>query len=92
MGIEEGGAWVPCVRTGVVDEIVDDQLVVYDSHSDRVHVLNTAAAAIFDLCDGETPVEAIVAELERVIPEQAFDCDHEVPRILGEMLDQGLLE
>jgi hypothetical protein len=92
MTIEKESDWSPCVLPGVVDEVVDDRLVVYDPRADRVHVLNLAAAAVFDLCDGKTPVPRIIEELREAVPEGVFDCDHEVPRILAEMLDQGLLE
>lgn len=92
MAIESNQAWVPCVSEGVVEEVVDDQLILYDSRADRVHILNLTAAAVFDLCDGRTPVEEIVKELKQALADGSFDCDHEVPRILGEMLDQGLLE
>ncbi|MEJ2083287.1 MAG: PqqD family protein [Acidobacteriota bacterium] len=83
---------MPSVPEGVVEEVVDDQLILYDCGADRVHILNLAAAAVFDLCDGKTSVSEIVQELKEAVPEGSFDCDHEVPRILGEMLDQGLLE
>ncbi len=92
MEMKRESAWIPRVPVEIVEEVVDDQLVVYDPRADRVHVLNLAAAAVFDLCDGKTTVEAIVSAFRESVPEGSLDCDHEVPRILGEMLDQGLLE
>jgi hypothetical protein len=91
MAIESDRAWTPRASEGLVEEVVDDQLILYDSRADRVHILNLTAAAVFDLCDGRTPVEEIVQELKLNVPAGSIDCDHEVPRILGEMLDQGLL-
>lgn len=84
--------WMPVVPAGVVEEVAGDQLVLYDPRGDRVHILNLAAAAVFDLCDGRTPVAEIVKAVEAVIPAESFDCAREVPRILSELLEQGLLE
>jgi coenzyme PQQ synthesis protein D (PqqD) len=41
---------------------VEDGLVVYDAHTDRVHHLNAAAALVFTLSDG-TRTEEELAEL-----------------------------
>lgn len=84
--------WVPRVAPGVVEEEVDDQLLIYHSRTDRVHLLNLAAAAVFDLCDGTTRVQDIIAALNEAVPPGAFNPEYEVPKILREMLDQGLLE
>lgn len=84
--------WIPHHSPDLVEERVEDQLVVYDPWRDRVHLLNTSAAAVLDLCDGKTTVAEIIGTFKSILPENGFDCEQEVPRILGEMLDQGLLE
>jgi hypothetical protein len=40
---------------------VDDELVVYDSHSDHAHALNRVSAAVWKRCNGLTSPEAIAA-------------------------------
>jgi molybdopterin-guanine dinucleotide biosynthesis protein A len=84
--------WMPSVSAGVVEEVAGDQLVLYDSRGDRVHILNLAAAAVFDLCDGRTTVAGIIAAMEAAAPPGSFDCACEVPKILSELLEKGLLE
>ncbi len=40
--------------------LIDDQVVVFETGTDRVHCLNPTAALVFELCDGSRPVAAIV--------------------------------
>jgi hypothetical protein len=40
---------------------VPDGYVVYQADKERVHFLNTTAAALFELCDGEHSLADIVA-------------------------------
>jgi len=90
--MEFGPDWKPRVPSWVVEEAVDDQLVLYDTRLDCVHLLNTSAAAVFDLCDGRTPVPVIVSTLREALRSSPIDFENEVPRILAQMLEQGLLE
>jgi PqqD family protein of HPr-rel-A system len=53
----------PRRRDGVTERALPGELVVFDPESDRAHLLNRTAAAVWDLADGSTPLATIAAEL-----------------------------
>lgn len=70
---------------------VSDGYVIYRQASEVVHYLNLTGAFIFELCDGETPVEWM-ADLVR----EAFELDDspggEVRTCLSELYRASLIE
>jgi hypothetical protein len=50
-------------REGLVVQRLDDEVLVYDLERHRAHCLNRTAAAIWGLCDGHTPIAAVVSKL-----------------------------
>ncbi len=82
----------PRVAERIVEQVAEDELVLYDPASDQVHILNTFAAAIYDLCDGSTSIFSIVAELEKVIASPAFDLAEETRRLVASLVDKKILE
>jgi hypothetical protein len=57
---------------------LDDQFVVYNPGTDRIHYLNGTAALILDLCDGSHSVPEIVMLVKEtysltVAPEREVD-------------------
>lgn len=44
---------------------MDDGYLIYDRHNDRVHLLNPAAAIVFELCDGAHSATQIALYLEK---------------------------
>lgn len=59
---------------------LEDGLVIYNESTDRVHHLNSTAAAILYLCDGRRTPAGIAAEVQRLFgldspPDQeVLDC------------------
>ena len=45
----------------IIEQIVDDELVIYNLTNDDVHLLNATTAAVWRLCDGTHTVDAIAA-------------------------------
>lgn len=84
--------WCPRVSERIVEQVVEDELVLYDPGSDQVHILNTFAAAIYDLCDGRTSIAAIAAELGKSLPATAFDLTEETRRLVASLMDKKILE
>ena len=59
------GRTLPCQRpSGLVVRQLPDELLVYDTKSNRALCLNRTAALVFSLCDGKT-TEARMAEVLR---------------------------
>jgi hypothetical protein len=50
-------------RDGLLIEDVLDEILVYDSRSERAHSLNAAAAAVWRVCDGQKTIAALAAAL-----------------------------
>ena len=57
----------PVVRDDVQYSPLDDGAVIYDTRSERVHVLNASAAYIWTLCDGSANVDEIKSEFLKVV-------------------------
>jgi Coenzyme PQQ synthesis protein D (PqqD) len=50
----------PLARTeGLLVERIADQTVVYDTESKNAHSFSPLAAAVFDQCDGDTPIDEL---------------------------------
>jgi hypothetical protein len=57
----------PKARTvGLVVEALEDEVLVYDKDAHRAHCLNGAAALVWRMADGQTPVSEMVAALPTV--------------------------
>ena len=46
---------------GLEVHIVDEQIIVYEANSDRVHFLSPSAAMVLELCNGKHSVAEIVS-------------------------------
>lgn len=69
----------------------EGEIAVYDREGGRVHLMNDSALAIWDLCDGETTAEEMVAaicELFRMHPDVVTE---DVTRTLQEFDQAGLV-
>jgi len=67
---------------------LDDELLVYDARTHRVHCLNQTAAAVWRACDGNTTVLEIVRRLRQQNP----GLDEEIVRMaLAKLGRSGLL-
>jgi hypothetical protein len=60
--MDNSGAITP-KRVDAVSRQFYDELLVYDSRTDRAHCLNQTAAAVWMACDGKTTVTEMVREL-----------------------------
>jgi len=49
----------PTRKPGLEAHLVDDQVVIFEVGTDRVHYLNATAALILEFCDGKRPVGEI---------------------------------
>lgn len=54
-------------QQGLVVQKLDDEVLVYDLERHRAHCLNPAAAAVWELCDGQTSVADMVQRLQTSI-------------------------
>jgi len=50
----------PTKAEALETHFLDDQFVVYETRADKVHYLNSSAALVFELCDGNHRVSEII--------------------------------
>lgn len=81
-----------CQARGLLEYGVDGELVLYDHRAERVHVLNTTAAAVWLLCDGTRPPGEVVAEVARLFNMAPEAVQADVRDTLGRLQRAGLLE
>jgi len=63
---EHNGEDPPRRVAGLEVHIVDEQVIVYEANSDRIHFLNPTAAMVLELCNGQhsvTEITGLVAEM-----------------------------
>lgn len=84
--------WKPRHRGTLATEEVEEDLLLYDSGKDHVHLLNVSASAIFELCDGTRTAQEIAQEIARLVPPGDHDIGKDVEHTLVELREKGLIE
>ncbi len=72
--------------------VVGNEVLVHDRLHEKVHVLNTVAARILDLCDGETAPATIAARLCSEYGADRSIVEHDVEAVLQQFESLRLLE
>ena len=67
-------------------------LRLFDPRTGEASLLNGTAAAIFDLCDGLTPLAAMAEAILGVLPADPETVRADVQRIIEELTGMGLIE
>src|SRR5688500_20044364 len=82
---------LPRIRSGLLRHTLDNQVLIYDSRDDRVHLLDPTTSCVLELLEeGGWTSEGITAELAvrlGVASNEAF-----LPLALNELRNAGLLE
>jgi hypothetical protein len=81
----------PKRKPGLEAHLVDDQVVIYEVGTDRVHYLNATAALILEFCDGTRSIEDIVS----LVGEAYALADAPVEQVhagLASLLAEGLIK
>lgn len=80
-------------QEGVIEQDIGNEVVLRNSDEKTIHVLNTTAKIIWELCDGEHTVEDIEHKLrERFsIPDNVNVLD-DILNTLNALSEKGMLE
>lgn len=81
----------PARRDGVWVRRSGDENALFDPTSSAVHLLNETALAIWELCDGQTDPEEMVAAIVELSGLDPTAVEQDVERILSEFGDAGLV-
>jgi hypothetical protein len=92
-----GGPWddiasfVPARREGISEAEIDGELVLLDTWSGALHVLDRVAAAVWCELDGARSVDAIVDELSGAADADTERVREDVAKFLNQLARGGLL-
>ena len=78
-------------RPDMTTVTVEDSLFVYDECGQRFFVLNTSAAAVYELVDGRCGQHDIAEALATVHPDQAESVRTDVYDALAGLLELGVI-
>lgn len=81
----------PIARPDLVQRQLDEDFFLYDPVSDKVVLLNTSAALVFDLCDGTRTPDQIAGEVARVFKSDLSRVAVDVRDTLADFANSGLL-
>lgn len=81
----------PLRRPGITSYRVGDDLVLYDERNQTALSLNYTAAAVWELCTGEFPVETIISMLDAMYGSEVEVLDTEVLQTLDRFRSLDLL-
>ena len=74
-------------------ENIGNEAVLYNSNQKAIHVLNTTAQVIWELCDGNHTSEDIEREIrERFAVPEGYDVGGDVRQTLAIFSEKGILE
>ena len=85
---------LPKVRPDLFCQEVSEGCVLYDAKGRKVFVLNPTAAYVWNCCDGEHDVDAMIDELAKALEEKAPSRTRlkgDVEKALAEFRTMGLL-
>lgn len=84
-------AFVPARREGISEVEIDGELVLLDTATGAMHVLNPVAAAVWSELDGARSVEEIVAVLSDAAGAGIGQVREDVARLVDQLGRSGLL-
>lgn len=77
----------------ILREETEDAGLFFNPDTNQIRVLNSTALRIWQLCDGQRDISAIVADLQQIFDDVPSDANlrDEVGLFLNEMLEVGLI-
>ena len=85
-------AGIPRPLTGIEALTLPDEMVLYLPGRELVVSLNYSAAAVWELCDGQTSVAGISQALGQALGRPGQELLAEVEAVVGQLVELGLVE
>ena len=79
-------------RTDLLVEEIEDEVIIYDPRTHRVHHLNPMASIIWELFDVSPSPKDIAKEIVDVLKTDLSNVEKDVQKTLGKLQRKGLLE
>jgi hypothetical protein len=81
----------PEARSDISAQAIGDEVMLYDSAGEKIHVLNHSAQAIWKLCNGRNTLDDIRREMACMYPDAGSDLIDDISSIVAEFIRKGLL-
>ncbi|MFN7964608.1 MAG: PqqD family protein [Acidobacteriota bacterium] len=82
----------PQARVDLKSVDLESELLIYDERRRLVHLLNSTARRIWQMCDGTHRVDEITSEVTRLFPEQPLSqVQSDVEQALSSMESQDII-
>lgn len=81
----------PLARTDITVQEMGNEVMLYDSSGEKIHVLNLSAFAIWKLCTGSHTVAEIIEQMAACYPDASVDLENDIEMILADFMKKGLL-
>jgi PqqD family protein of HPr-rel-A system len=82
----------PKARADLTFVQVEDEAILYDPESVRLHHLNPSAALIFQLCDGSGTVKELARDIAEELGLPPDDILQQVQQVIGHFEHSGILD
>ena len=79
-------------RTDLLVEEIEDEVIIYDPRTHRVHHLNPMASIIWELFDVSVSPQEIVKEIVDALNTESQKVEKDVQETLKHLQEKGLLE
>ena len=82
----------PLARKDVTVQEIGDEVMLYDSAAEKIHVLNHSAFEIWKLCDGSNTEEDIFGLFSGLYPDAGDDVFNDIKLVIADFKEKGLLD
>ena len=81
----------PLVRSDITVQEIGDEVMLYDSDNEKMHVLNHSAYAIWQLCNGENTLVDMREQLAARYDDASLDLIDDIQTTIDGFIQKGLL-
>jgi hypothetical protein len=81
----------PLARSDITVQLIGDEIMLYDSDNEKIHVLNHSAYAIWQLCNGENSLADMCKQLAVRYADSSLDLIDDIQSTIDEFIQKGLL-
>jgi hypothetical protein len=81
----------PLARTDIAVQEIGDEVMLYDSGNEKIHVLNHSAYAIWQMCNGKNSLVDMCEQLAVQYEDSSLNLFDDVQATLDGFMQKGLL-
>ena len=81
----------PLARSDITVQVIGDEVMLYDSDNEKIHVLNHSAYAIWQMCNGENSLADMCEQLTVQYADASLDLIDDIQATIDGFIQKGLL-